>query len=198
VTATVEIPAHRRTAQKAGRRTSFPAHLPVVRTTWELPEGDRRCACGGAPVAFGEELTRELERVETTVVQIARKKYACATCHERVVTAPWRGKVIPKGLLGPGFLAQVIADRFGSHQPYYRLQSQYRGEGLELSRSVLCESMARCAELLAPIAAQLRAEILASPVLHTDDTPVTIARSREGGSRQGRVWVYLNREGRHW
>jgi len=197
VVATVEVPAHTRTKRR--HRGEFPAHLPVVRTVCELKDEDRRCACGGELKAFGEEVSRELERIETTIVhEIARKKYACSSCQVGVVTAPWRGKVIDKGLLGPGFLAHVITERFGNHLPYYRLEGKYRAEGLELSRSVLCESMARCAELLEPIAEELRKEVLASDVVHTDDTPVTLAQSREGGSRQARVWVYLNREGRHW
>ncbi len=197
VVATVEVPAHTRTKRR--HRGEFPAHLPVVRTVCELKDEDRRCACGGELKAFGEEVARELERIETTIVhEIARKKYACSSCQVGVVTAPWRGKVIDKGLLGPGFLAHVITERFGNHLPYFRLEGKYRAEGLELSRSVLCESMARCAELLEPIAEALRQEVLASDVVHTDDTPVTLAQSSEGGSRQARVWVYLNREGRHW
>lgn len=197
VTATVEVRAHVR--PRKGRRSAFPAHLPVVRTVCELREEDRTCACGGALRPFGEEVSRELERVETAVVhEIARTKYACASCREGVVTAPWRGKVIEKGLLGPGFLAHVITERFGNHLPYYRLEGKYRGEGLELSRSVLCESMARCAELLEPIAEEVKREVLTSEVVHTDDTPVRLARSANGASRQARVWVYLNREGRHW
>ena len=198
VTATVEVPAH--TRQKKGRRSTFPEHLPVVRTVCELREEDRRCACGGELKEFGEESSRELERVETTVVhEIARKKYACTRCKEGVVTAPWRGRVIEKGLLGPGFLAHVITERFGNHLPYFRLEGKYKSEGLDLSRSVLCESMARCAELLEPIAEEIRKEVLSSGVIHTDDTPVILARPPEGGgSRQGRIWVYLNREGRHW
>ena len=197
VVATVEVPAH--TRMKAKRRGEFPDHLPLVRTVCELKDEDRVCACGGELKPFGEETSRELERIETAIVhEIARTKYACERCHEGVVTAPWRGKVIDKGLLGPGFLAHVITERFGNHQPYYRLESKYRAEGLELSRSVLCESTARCAELLASIAEALREEVLASDVVHTDDTPVTLAKSAEGGARQARVWVYLNREGRHW
>ena len=197
VVATVEIRAH--TRPKKGRRSSFPEHLPTVRTVCELKEEDRICACGGTLKEFGEETSRELERVETTVVhEIARKKYACARCKEGVVTAPWRGKVIEKGLLGPGFLSHVITERFGNHLPYYRLQGKYKAEGLDLSRSLLCEAMARCAGLLEPIAEELRKEVLASEVIHTDDTPVTLAQSEKGGSRQARVWVYLNREGRTW
>jgi transposase len=197
VSATVEVAAHRR--GKKGRRSEFPRHLPVVRTVSELREEERRCTCGGELKEFSEEVSRELERVETTVVhELVRKKYACASCREGVVTAPWRGKVIEKGILGPGFLSHVIVERFGNHLPYYRLEGQYRAEGFELSRSVLCASMARCGELLEPIAEEIRKEILASPVVNTDDTPVVVAQSSKGGSRQGRVWVYLNQEGRHW
>ena len=197
VAATIEVEAH--TRRKKGRRSEFPRHLPVVRTVSELQAEDLVCPCGGQLTEFGEEVSRELERVETTVVhELARKKYACGRCKEGVVTAPWRGKVIDKGLLGPGFLSHVIVERFGHHLPYYRLEGKYRSEGLELSRSVLCASMARCAELLEPISEELKKEILASPVVHTDDTPVRLARWRGGGPRESRVWVYLNQEGRHW
>ena len=82
--------------------------------------------------------------------------------------------------------------------PYYRLERKYAGAGLDLSRSVLCESMARCAELLEPIAEEIKREVLASTVIHTDDTPVVIARSSDGGARKARVWIYRNRAGRHW
>jgi hypothetical protein len=89
-------------------------------------------------------------------------------------------------------------ERFGHHMPYYRLEGKYKSEGLQLSRSVLCESMARCAELLEPIADQLHQEVMKSPVIHTDDTPVVIAQSKNGGPQKGRVWIYLNPERRHW
>ena len=195
----VEVKVPRHTRKKKGRRKDFPAELPVIRTICELPEEDRQCECGHELTAFAEETSKELERVETTVVhEIVRKKYCCSHCQGMVRTAPWRGRIIEKGLLGPGFLAHLITERFGQHMPYYRLEKKYANEGLELSRSVLCSSMGRCAELLEPIADALKAEVLASPVVHTDDTPVVIAQSSSGEIRKSRVWIYLNPEGRHW
>jgi transposase len=192
-------PPKRATPHK-GRRASFPDHLPHVTTRYELEDEARTCAgCGGALHEIGEETTRELERLETAVVhEIRRAKYACRSCTEGVTTAPGPERVIEKGLLGPGFLAHVAVERFGNHLPYNRLEKKYASEGLALSRSVLERSMKTCAELLAPIHARLREEILAEDVIFTDDTPVTIARPRgRGGSSQGRVWIYLDREGRH-
>lgn len=103
--------------------------------------------------------------------------------------------MIEKGLLGPGFLAHVVTERFGNHMPYYRLEKKYATEGLELSRSVLERSMARCAELLEPLYQELRRQVLDTGVIFTDDTPVTIAQPGSGqGSRKGRVWCYVDRE----
>ena len=70
----VEItPPAKRRAQK-GRRKQFPDHLPCVRSTFELPEDKRQC-CGQTMEEMGEDVTRELERIETSVFhEIARKK----------------------------------------------------------------------------------------------------------------------------
>ncbi|MBK7642832.1 MAG: hypothetical protein IPJ19_07240 [Planctomycetes bacterium] len=71
------------------RRKHFPPHLPVMRTSYELPLEERRCGCGATMEPIGEEMTRELERLELAVVhEIARKKYACKACECSVKTAP--------------------------------------------------------------------------------------------------------------
>ncbi len=190
----------KRAPKRGGRRARFPDHLPRVTTRYELEDDARSCAqCGGTLHEIGEEKTRELERLETAIVhEIRRAKYACRGCTDGVTTAPGPDRVIEKGLLGPGFLAHVAVERFSNHMPYHRLEKKYAAEGLDLSRSVLERSMKTCAEILAPIHEQLRKEVIAEPVLFTDDTPVTIARPRGRiGSSQGRVWIYLDREGRH-
>ncbi|NOY93357.1 MAG: IS66 family transposase, partial [Deltaproteobacteria bacterium] len=187
-------------AKGGGRRSRFPDHLPRVTTHYELEDDARACEhCGGDLHEMGEEVTKELERVETAIVhEIRRMKYGCRGCTDGVTTAPGPDRVIEKGLLGPGFLAHVAVERFSNHLPYNRLEKKYASEGLSLSRSVLERSISKCAEILAPIHEQLRKEIVAEPVLFTDDTPVTIARPRgRPGSKQGRVWIYLDRIGRH-
>jgi transposase len=173
------------------RRKHFPPHLPVIRSTFELPEDQRRCACGASLGAIGEEVSRELERLEISVVhEIARTKYACKACATGVKIAPGPDRVIDKGILGVGFLAHVLVEHFGYHMPYNRLEAKYAAEGFDLSRSVLCESSTRCTEILTPIAEQVRQDALASGVLQTDDTGVTIQEGSDKNSRKGHVWVY--------
>ena len=194
-TSEVHVPAH--TRKKKGRRNQFPEHLPVLKTTFELAETERSCPCGGHLEPMGKESSKELERVEFSLVhEIERVKYSCRTCQENVVTAPGPERVIDKGLLGVGFLAHVLTERFLNHMPYHRQEKKYGSEGLSLSRSVLSSSSIRCAQLLEPIVEQLRREILGSDIVHTDDTPVTMLEDSSGVKRQARVWIYRDIQGR--
>ena len=191
-------PAEPEKREKQGRRGTFPAHLPRIRTTFRLSEEKRACACGGKLEPLGEDVTQELERIEVTVVhEIARAKYACATCKAAVVTAPGPSRVIDKGLLGVGFLAHVLTERFQHHMPYHRQEQKHASEGLSLSRSVLCTSALRCADLLEPVHAQLKREALAGDFLGTDDTSVSLQEGSDGTNRRAFVWLYRDLAQRH-
>ena len=183
--------------KRKSRRTRFPSHLPRTRTTIELKPEDRMC-CGQVMAEMGEEVTRELEKIELILVhEIARKKYCCRACQGNVQIAPAPNRVIDKGMLSAGFLAHVISDRFADHIPYYRQEKRYATEGLDLSRVVLCKSTLRCSELFEPIYKQLLREIIDdSNIVNTDDTPVTELQSTEGGRRTARFWVYTNKSGK--
>ena len=196
----VKQPETSKQPKEKGRRKKFPEHLPVVESVFELPEDQRVCQCGGALHEIGFEESRELERIELTVVhKTKRTKYACRSCTDGVTTAPGPARVIEKGMLGVGFLAHVACERFLFHMPYYRLEKKYGSEGLDLSRSVLERSMARSAQLLEPLHTALRQQVLAQDIVFTDDTTVTLVDpSSPGGSRKGRVWIYLDKRGRHY
>ena len=196
----VERPAPPKKVRKKGGSKKFPEDLPLVVSTFELPEEERVCACGADLHPIGFEETRELERIEITIVHKTRRaKYACRSCEEGVVTAPGPPRVIEKGRLSPGFLAHVIGERFQFHMPYYRLEKKYAGEGLDLSRSVLERSVARCGELLEPLHTALREEILSEDIVFTDDTIIRIAQAgKQGSSQKGRLWIYTDKQGRHF
>jgi hypothetical protein len=75
---TVEVKRTGSPKKGHGRRKQFPAHLPVIRTSFEPSAEERICACGAELTHIGEDVTRELERLEICVVhEIARGKYAC-------------------------------------------------------------------------------------------------------------------------
>jgi hypothetical protein len=110
-----------------------------------------------------------------------------------VVIADGPARVLDKGILGPGFLAQILFDRFGNHMPYARLEKKYAAEGLSLSRSVLCSSAMRCAELLKPVFdahVEQVLESLDSSVLQVDDTFGKQRNGRAPGQKKIHVWAW--------
>jgi transposase len=193
----LKAPAKAKPSKKKGRRKKFPEDAPRIETVYELPEDQRICACGECMHAIGFESKTQLERLEVTVVhKIKRQKYACRSCEEMVITTPGPIQPIKKGLLGTGFLAHVIDERFQNHMPYHRLAQKYAREGLSISKSVLERSTTKCAELLAPLHEALKEEVLNHEIAFTDDTPVRTVQKQ--GPKDGRLWVYLSKQGHHY
>ncbi len=190
----VEIPAHTR-KKKNKRRNDFPDHLPRRRTTSSLTDAEKACPeCGDTRVKIGVETTKELERIEFTYVhEMDREKYACRKCSGHVVIAPGVTRVLEKGILGGGFIAQIIFERFGNHMPYARLEKKYAAEGLSLSRSVMCRSAIKCADLLKPVYDAHVEDVLESlktSVLQSDDTTVVQRNGNKSGQREVHVWAW--------
>lgn len=183
--------------QSRGPRSDFPDHLPRKVTRVEIPEDQRRAACGKTKKAIGVEVTQEIEHVRITYVhRIETVKYACEDHPEEgVQKAPGRAPVIEGGLLGPGFLAQLIVDHFGDHMPYARLERKFGHEGIDLARSVLCRSVLRCGELLVPVFEALKKEVLGSFLVQADETPVIVRNGNKAGRKRSYIWIYRSAEG---
>jgi hypothetical protein len=63
--------------------------------------------------------------------------------------------------------------------------------GVNLSRSTLCDWLAQSAARLRPLWELLRARVLESRVVQTDDTPVRVQTQAGAAAHQGRLWVQV-------
>jgi hypothetical protein len=86
--------------------------------------------------------------------------------------------------------------KFADHLPLYRLEDILTRHGVYLSRSTLCDWVRNAALVLKPLAELQKTLVLQSPVLWTDDTPVTVLGGKLFGSKTGRFWVYIG-DGEH-
>jgi hypothetical protein len=98
---------------------------------------------------------------------------------------------IPKGLPGPGLLAHLVTCKYADHLPLHRLEGIVARSGVRLSRSTLCDWMASAAALLGPLVTLMRARLLFSRVIHSDDTPVPFLERGRDKARDGHLWVYI-------
>ncbi len=179
------------TAFKRNRpsRKPFPEHLPRERVV--VPGPTACTCCGGARLAkLGETITETLETIPRTwkVIQHVREKFTCRDC-EKISQAPAPFHVIPRGWAGPSFLAMLVFEKFGQHQPLNRQAERYAREGVPLSLSTLADQVGACCVALDPLVELLVAHVFAGARVHGDDTTVPVLA--KGQTDIARSWVYV-------
>lgn len=183
----------RKKKQGSGR---FPDHLErrTERIEPELPEGVRLEDCQLIGLDVVEIL--EFDRPGLWVRRLEYPKYKIPSQPERkVVQAARKPNLIPGGSFGFGMAAEVLFGKFALHVPLYRQQDPLAQLGWTPSRSTLCQIVANSAALLRPLAMFQVERILASGVVNTDDTPLTLLTPGEAqGSRQARFWIYRSNQ----
>jgi transposase/uncharacterized protein YeeX (DUF496 family) len=187
------LPGPRPKTPRSHRRTSLD-HLPQHRIQHDLPEDEKTCSCcGGAKQCIGEDLSRVLDftpaKLEVTVHVLP--KYACPKCRDGVASPPVPPKLIPGGIAGPGLVSFVVVSKCADHLPLYRLEDILTRHGVQISRSTLCDWFRNAATILGPLADLQKSRVLRSPVIWTDDTPVTVLSGGKSGSSKGRFWAYI-------
>lgn len=182
--------------KKGHGRKPLPPDLPRERVEYELGGDERQCPkCGAECKCIGEETSEQLEYVPASlfVIQHVRYKYACPKpdCDGSVLLAEKPPQPIEKGLPGPGLLAHVVVSKYADHLPLNRQENILARHGVEISRKTMCGWAMSAAEILSPLYDLMRARVLQSQVIHTDDTTVPVLDPERNKTKTGRLWVYL-------
>ena len=167
----------------------FPDHLPRERVVIAAPESCPCCGSGNL-CKLGEDVTETLEVIPRRwkVVQTVREKFSCRSC-EKITQPPAPFHVTPRGMFGPSFLAMLLFEKFGQHQPLNRQRDRYAREGIDLSLSTIADQVGACVAALKPLTLLIRAHVLAAERLHADDTTVPVLAKTK--TVTGRLWTYV-------
>jgi len=180
------------------------AALPVTRCEHDLAEHDKPCPCCGTVRAkIGEESSWQLEYIPGHFERLehVRFTYACARCEKtaspdgpQIERADPPTGVIDKGLAGPGLLAFIVTSKFSDYLPLYRLEDIFARAGVEIARSTMSLWCRDAAEILTPLHDLMKARVLRSTVIGTDDTIMPMQAPGLGRTRKARMWVYVGDE----
>ena len=169
----------------------------------DLNEAEKQALAGeGELVPIGEEITEQYEWEPSClyVLRHVQKKYARrptrvesgdSVAEKNIITVPKPPQPIPGSSAGPGLLAYLVTSRFCDHLPYHRQERIFERHGLRFSRQTTCDWAGQLAELCQPLYERMRAEVLASAVLHADDTPVKVRDAHAKRQYTGRFWNYV-------
>ena len=121
-------------------------------------------------------------------------KYTCKDCHcqnQTLVQASVPAQIIDKSIATPELLAHILISKYADHQPLYRQNLIYQRSGVYLSDSTMADWVGRCGVALEPLVKRLHDILLSQPILHADETPVTIMKVNGKSPKQGYVWAYV-------
>jgi transposase len=172
-------------------RRPLPDHLPreeIVHHPGSVCPG-----CGGTRFSkIGEDITEVLEKIPARlkVIRHIRPKLSCRSC-ERIVQAPAPDLPVEKGRPGPGLIAHVVVGKYLDGLPLYRQSAILAREGVAIERATLADWVGHVAWWVRPLAELIGAQVMAAPVLHTDDTPIAVLAPGNGRTRTGRLWTYV-------
>jgi len=175
--------------RKRPSRKPFPEHLPRERVV--VPAPCTCPACGGSRLSkLGEDVTETLEVIPRSwkVIQTVREKFSCRDC-EAITQPPAPFHVVPRGWAGPSFLAMVLFEKYGQHQPLNRQAERFGREGVPISVSTLADQVGAACFALMPIFKLIEAHVFAAQRLHGDDTTVPVMA--KGKTDTGRLWNYV-------
>ena len=125
-----------------------------MRIEHDVPEAEKVCShCGEHKARIGEDEARVLQFVPAHFelhVHVL-PKYACSHCRDGVVAPEPPPRPISGCIAGPGLLSELVVSKFAEHLTFYRFEDISTRYGLYLSRSTLCDWVAKVADLLKPL-----------------------------------------------
>lgn len=197
------------TSNEAAPEEKAPRRRPRIskdapRERRELDPGDSCPECGGDLRVLGEDVSELIDMIaaQLKVIEIARIKKSCRRC-EKIVQEPAPSRPIPRSMAGPGLLAYILTSKFDDHVPLYRQHEIFERMGADIPDTTLVDWCGAAMRTLTPLIERIEADIMASDILHADDTPIRVldrsAKSKGLGKgvKQGRIWTYV-RDQRPW
>ena len=187
-------PVHRST-KKSGKhpgRQELPPNLPRVERILSCTPDQRVCKrCGKETIVIGYEESSQLdvEPAKYFVLVTKREKRACRLCEELgVVSAPLSPRIIERCLASDRIVIDTVVSKYCNHTPLHR-QSMIlqRDIGLEISRATLDGWVLKVGELLIPLVAAMRRELISGTYIQADETPSRCADTRGPGTESPSV-----------
>jgi len=195
---TVPVKASVRRKAKPHGRLKIPEDLERIEEVLDLPaEQKRDPQTGEALVKLREEISEKLawKPGQWYVRRFIRPVYVHPDRQNDeksgVYVQPMPDAPVEKCKADTSVLALVAVKKYVDHLPLYRQREIFLREGIDVAPSTLnawaIEPILACE----PLYDAFRVDVLARPVVFTDDTPLHMLQEGRGRTKQARMWVYV-------
>lgn len=182
-------------AARRRERAAVRGQIQTLKMTHEVPPEQRHCPkCGNdklTPLGDGPE-TSTIEYVPAQLVRVVhvQERLRCR-CGEHIVTAPSAPKVFEQARYGATFIAHLITAKCVDSIPIYRIEKDFKRQGLPVSRSTMNDLFHKSAQVLEPLYDRLLEKIRCREVVLADETRMRLLKDDTGKPRNGFYWTFL-------
>jgi transposase len=181
--------------QHPGRK-DFPAHLERVEEV--IPCRAEQCTCGKCGAErkiIGYDTAEVLARkpVEYFVRVIKREKRACARCIQlgvSIAASPVR--IAPKSIFSDEMIIDFLVGKYCDSTPIYRQCATLKRDlGIEIARSTINDGVLRVGEMLIPVLAEMKRDLLTGNYIQADETPIGVQTpDKRGQTHRAYFWQF--------
>lgn len=160
-----------------------------------LPEAIPACSCCGHEMQDSglSDVTESLSVIPKRFVIIRqfRHKFCCRHCHSAITTAEAPARIVPRSSYNDELIVDVAVSKYCDLIPVERYGKMAERQGLPgLPPHSLIDLTIQLGFFMRETYKRLRSEVLASLVIHADETP---HRMLEGDARKNWfLWVFMN------
>ena len=178
-------------------RIPIPDHLERVEIELDVSEEQKTCPETGKPLKrIGWETSEKLEyRPGKLIVNVyKRPKYGASDSDVEgpgVIIAPMPDHPIERCKADVGLLSYIIVSKFADHLPLYRQDGIFAREGVDIPRATQSSWIMQTYEAIRVLEDVLKAAVLETDVLFTDDSIIPLQVKGNGKVKKARLWVYV-------
>ena len=194
---TVPVKATVRRKARPHGRLKIPDHIERIDEVLDLPDEQKvDPRTGAALVKLREETSEKLawKPGQWYVRRFVRPVYVHPDRQSEnagVYVQPMPDSPIEKCKADTSVLAMVGVKKYVDHLPLYRQRDIFSREGIEVASSTLNAWAIEPVLACEPLYQAFREEVIARPVIFTDDSPVDMLQEGLGRTKEARMWVYV-------
>jgi transposase len=193
-------PAWRKKAESERKkpvRRPLPAHFNRIEKIIDLGD-EQKAAMGDDWTFIGYDTSEQLAVIprQHYVIVYKRAKYVAkhdevAGAEQGVRISPRPQQILPKSIAHSSVIADVVTRKFVDGLPFYRQETIYAREGIDLSRQTMSSWVIGLHERLSPLMAVMKRLLYQGRVLHIDETRLQVLNEPGRENTQlSYMWVY--------
>lgn len=160
--------------------------IPHTLTDAELaeyfPEGYKR---------LPDEVYRKLEMIPAVFEVHEHHIAVYKGKNGKIVKAQHPKEMLNGSIATPSLLAGIINSKYTNAVPLYRQEQEFARNDVNVSRQTMANWVITTAErYISLVYDRIKEELIKSPVIHADETPVMVTKDGREGMHKNYMWVY--------